>query len=39
MCAFYIDEEVKDKAKEKLKNLFGSYKEEEIKDINEKIGS
>lgn len=38
MCAFYIDEEVKDKAKEKLKSLFGSYKEE-IKDINKKIGS
>lgn len=37
--AFYIDGEVKDKAKEKLKSWFGSYKEEEIKDINEKIGS
>lgn len=37
MVAFYIDEEAKMKAKEKLKDLFGEYDEELLEDVDEKI--
>ncbi len=34
--AFYIDEEVKEQAKKKLKDWFGEYEEDSLEDINEK---
>lgn len=37
MIAFYINDEIKDKAKTKLKDLFGEYDEELLKEINKKI--
>lgn len=37
MVAFYIDEEAKTKAKEKLKDLFGEYDESILEEINKKI--
>ncbi|MCX0419278.1 YkvA family protein [Clostridium perfringens] len=35
--AFYIDDEVKEQAKKKLKDWFGEYEEDSLEDINEKI--
>lgn len=37
IAAFYIDEDVKNKAKTKLKDWFGDYDKEIIKEINKKI--
>ncbi|OLS03822.1 YkvA family protein [Tissierella creatinophila] len=37
MVAFYIDEDAKTKAKEKLKDLFGEYDEKLLEEINKKI--
>ena len=37
MVALYIDEEAKQKAKEKLKDLFGDFDEEVLEEINKKI--
>lgn len=37
VAAFYIDDEVKKKAKGKLKDLFGHYDEKELSDIESKI--
>lgn len=37
IAAFYIDEDVRNKAKTKLKDWFGDYDKEIIKEINKKI--
>lgn len=37
ITAFYIDDEVKKKAKSKLKDLFGDYDEDELIEVDEKI--
>lgn len=36
-AAVYIDEDVRNKAKKKLKDIFGDYDEKEIKDVDRKI--
>lgn len=38
ITAFYIDDEVKIKANEKLKEIFGDYDDNELKEVNEKMG-
>lgn len=35
--AFYIDDEIKEKAKDKLKDWFGEYEEDSLEGINKKI--
>lgn len=37
MIAFYINDDIKDKAKAKLNDLFGEYDEEILQEINKKI--
>lgn len=37
ITAFYIDDEVKKKAKSKLKDIFGDYNHDELKEVDEKI--
>lgn len=37
VVALYIDDEAKEKAKSKLKSLFGDYDEELLKGVNDKI--
>ena len=37
ITAFYIDDEVKKKAKLKLKDIFGDYEDDELKEVDEKI--
>lgn len=37
ITAFYIDDEVKKKAKLKLKDLFGNYDDDELREVDEKI--
>lgn len=37
ITAFYIDDEVKKKAKSKLKDLFGDYDDDELREVDEKI--
>ena len=37
ITAFYIDDEVKKKAKAKLKDIFGDYNDDELKEVDEKI--
>ncbi|TJX12999.1 DUF1232 domain-containing protein [Tissierella creatinini] len=39
IAAFYIDDDVKKKAKAKLKDLFGDYDEKELRDIESKISN
>lgn len=37
VTAFYIDEEVRNKAKAKLRDLFGDYDDNELKEVDDKI--
>lgn len=38
ITAFYIDDEAKEKARAKLKDIFGDYHDDEIIEVDEKIG-
>lgn len=37
ITAFYIDDEVKKKAKSKMKDIFGNYNDNELREVDEKI--
>lgn len=37
VASFYIDEEVKEKAKSKLKDIFGDYNDDELTELDDRI--